>query len=306
MKIFTKITGAVLFVSAIVLFPFLSHAAETQIITTSDNLEITIWLPEDYKDKAELYPLIVFSHGFMTCPAQSVFLTSALADNGYIVMAPRHADATCGTDGRLSASFMNIFQSEKTEQSFLSPENWTSDTEKDRAQEIKATLDYALKKFLLASRIDTDNIGLMGHSLGGYTVLGLAGAVREWSDDRVGAVLAMSPFSAPLMMHNSLKQISIPVMFQAGTSDKLTQAWMVRTSYHLTTSQKYYVEFPTAGHFDWMDVSAKNHANIIPYSVAFFDAYLKEKSIELCELADRKNIGFLQEKPVSESISASE
>src|SRR5580698_2997141 len=34
------------------------------------------------------YPIILFSHGFLVCGTQSVFLTESLAEAGYLVLAP--------------------------------------------------------------------------------------------------------------------------------------------------------------------------------------------------------------------------
>ncbi len=55
-----------------------------------DKTEVLAWLPDGYTKSKEKYPLLVFSHGFGGCPMQSVYLTSALAHAGFIVLAPRH------------------------------------------------------------------------------------------------------------------------------------------------------------------------------------------------------------------------
>ena len=47
-------------------------------------------------------------------------------------------------------------------------------------------------------------------------------------------------------------------------------------AYDRSSSPKYYVEFSGAGHFAWTDLNPKFQALIVRYSVAFFDAYLRD------------------------------
>ncbi len=47
-------------------------------------------------------------------------------------------------------------------------------------------------------------IGAAGHSLGGYTVVGLGGGWPRWKDGRIRAVLALSPYVQPFMAQHSL------------------------------------------------------------------------------------------------------
>ena len=55
---------------------------------------VAIWKPAGVAPPNG-YPLILFSHGFTGCGTQSVFLTDALAGDGYLVLAPDHHDAAC-------------------------------------------------------------------------------------------------------------------------------------------------------------------------------------------------------------------
>ena len=45
---------------------------------------------------------------------------------------------------------------------------------------------------------------LVGHSLGGYTVLGVGGGWAHWKDPRVKAILALSPYAAPFINKETL------------------------------------------------------------------------------------------------------
>ncbi len=56
---------------------------------------VAMWKPAG-EPPPDGYPVILFSHGFTGCGTQSVFLTEALAQDGYFVLAPNHRDAGCG------------------------------------------------------------------------------------------------------------------------------------------------------------------------------------------------------------------
>lgn len=69
-----------------------AHAANEEE-TRIAGIVVTVWTSPDAT--IGTHPVVVFSHGMYMCPTQSRFLTRALADAGYIVIAPRHADSNC-------------------------------------------------------------------------------------------------------------------------------------------------------------------------------------------------------------------
>lgn len=106
-------------------------------------------------------------------------------------------------------------------------------------------------------RIDTTAVGVLGQSLGGYTVTALAGAPLDWSnlqqgcqvlsdparvvldpaviwqcqdpgrvkrhtalrDARVRAAVAVNPVTNPIFSASSMQQVAVPLMVIAGTND---------------------------------------------------------------------------------------
>lgn len=54
--------------------------------------DVALWKPSGPAPETG-YPIIVFSHGFGGCNTQSTFLMEALAQAGYLVLAPNHKDA---------------------------------------------------------------------------------------------------------------------------------------------------------------------------------------------------------------------
>ncbi|HVZ15700.1 MAG TPA: hypothetical protein VG897_01175, partial [Terriglobales bacterium] len=162
-------------------------------------------------------------------------------------------------------------------QRFQDPKIWSDATYRDRYKDIEAVLNEALRgKSFQGLTIDRSRIGLAGHSLGGYTVLGLAGGWRSWKDPRIKAVLALSPYCTPYLDHGSLA-FGVPVMFQGGTRDFGITPFVRRVdgAFDRTSAPKYYVELDGAGHFAWTNLNAKYQETIDTYSVAFFDRYLK-------------------------------
>src|SRR5215470_5109911 len=121
-------------------------------------------------------PLVVFSHGDLGCGIQSIFITEELARHGYVVAAPDHADASiCHTlpgSQPTPVSQPDIFK----------PQDWNETSRVDRRNDLAAVIDELLTNAEFRAVIDPASIGAMGHSLGGYTVVGLAGGWSSWLD----------------------------------------------------------------------------------------------------------------------------
>jgi predicted dienelactone hydrolase len=221
------------------------------------------------------FPLVLFSHGYTGCNTQSVFLTEALARAGYFVVAPNHKDGLCGSAHESGYGFS------KPEEPFAKQEKWDDGTYRDRLNDIKAVLDAVLaEKSFQGVAVDANRVGISGHSLGGYTVLGVAGAWPSWKDARIKAVLALSPYCTPYVKRGDLAHMNVPVMYQGGTLDVgiTPEVRHPYGAYDLSSKPKYYIELTAAGHFAWTDLNSQYHSLIDEYSVAFFDRYLKGKT----------------------------
>jgi predicted dienelactone hydrolase len=223
-------------------------------------------------------PLIVFSHGLHGCATQSRFLMKALAGAGYFVIAPNHRDATCG-GGQSSWG-------DKPPISFKEAAKWSDSTYRDRGDDIRRLVEAIAKDERFRSRVDATQLGLAGHSLGGYTVLALAGAWPSWKLDSVKAVLALSPYSAPFDAHETIAGLAAPVMYQGGTLDYGITPQLLKPggTYEASPPPKYLVEFSNAGHFAWTDLRATFHEAIDKYAVAFMDRYVRGKATDLATI----------------------
>jgi len=140
---------------------------------------------------------------------------------------------------------------------------------------MEAALDAALYHSEFDGvRVDAGRVGVAGHSLGGYTLLGLAGGWPSWKDPRVKAVLALSPYSSPYLSKEQLGNLNIPVMYQGGTRDSGITPTVKKGggAYDRSVKPKYYIELDGAGHFAWTNLNRVYVSSIDAYSVAFFDA----------------------------------
>jgi predicted dienelactone hydrolase len=227
-------------------------------------LDVAIWKPNQ-RGRA---PLLAFSHGFKGCNIQSTYFMQAFADAGYIVVAPNHEDAGCDRAGGRGG---------RPEERFGQADNWSEETYRERGNDIRRLLDAMRRDSRWSSQVDWSRVGLVGHSLGGYTVLGLAGGWGSWRLPNIKAVLAWSPYCEPYAVKGDLDGIRVPVMYQGGTRDIGVTPFVRRSGgcFEKTASPAIFVEFQGAGHFAWTDLQDASQDLIAEYSIAFVDRYVR-------------------------------
>ncbi|HEX5807145.1 MAG TPA: dienelactone hydrolase family protein [Anaerolineales bacterium] len=180
-------------------------------------------------------PLVVISHGNGGGPASHADLALALANAGYIVVAPMHT----GDNYADQSAFGSL--------------SWLN----GRTQEVHATLDYMLTDWQGHDHIDPERIGAYGFSAGGFTVLTAIGAQPDLSlvakhcadspefvcdllrsvnspilnidtptmedtflpDFRIKAAVAAAPGLGFTMAPNRLDNVQVPVQLWSGDSD---------------------------------------------------------------------------------------
>jgi predicted dienelactone hydrolase len=227
-------------------------------------------------------PLIIFSHGLAGCGRQSSHIMTALAEQGYWVFAPNHQDARCGLFSSSSST-----KKAKSNVSFSDISTWTDQAYIDRRDDIMAVIEALKANPQFANAIDFERLGLIGHSLGGYIALGLAGARKNWQMDGIKAVMAMSPYTVPYNVQATLSGLAVPVMYQGADED----SWMTPSlkgasgSYAQSPAPKVFVEFKGFGHLGWTDLRRYVQADIIAYTLAFLDYYVKGDPViqSLCQ-----------------------
>lgn len=260
-----------LLLTACVLVATLAGATTEQSISLA-GLQVTVW--STAVEAGDRQPVIVFSHGYHGCATQSRFLMEAFASAGYLVFAPNHRDAACnGGAGRWS---------DRPPTPFRQPHMWDEQSFRDRGDDIRRLLEAIAVDDRFRTRADVSHLGLAGHSLGGYTVLGLGGAWPTWKLPGVKAVLALSPYSQPYVVHRSLVGLAAPVMFQSGTLDPGATPALDRAAggFDQSPAPKYLVEFEGATHFAWTNFGFTAHQQIVTYSLAFMNRYVKNTAEE--------------------------
>ncbi len=216
------------------------------------------------------------------------FFTEELARHGYVVAAPDHTDAVCAI-GSDELKFGNM----RTDQSFLEPNRWNDRTEIDRMHDLRAVIGLVAGDSQLGPAADVQRIGVVGHSLGGYAAIGMAGGWPSWKHAEVKAVLAFSPYLLPFIKQGTLARLDVPVMYQGAQFD-----WGITPSmegaqgaYAVTAPPKYFVKLNGGTHFEWTNLlcsgqpsvvaclQARRNAYLIDrYGIEFLDRHLKSKA----------------------------
>lgn len=276
-----------------------------RILTLSNGAKAALWYPSSGEPGAYRYagglastlavngpiaagrfPLVLFSHGFGGCSTQAAFFTEELARHGYVVVAPDHRDATV----------CHVAEPErpantKPEEPFRSPRTWSDSTYADRRDDLEAAISDLLRAPDFAQHIDATHIAATGHSLGGYTALGISGAWPPWKDRRVVATVLFSPYAFPFLTNGDLRRIGVPLLYEGGTRDTIITPATQRPGgfYSLSPPPKYFVDITGAGHLSFADDACRGAATVracsglaIPalidrYAIAFLDRYVKRE-----------------------------
>ncbi|MEO0537345.1 MAG: alpha/beta hydrolase [Cyanobacteria bacterium P01_A01_bin.123] len=203
-----------------------------------------LYLPDVASPPAGGIPLVVISHGIASDRATFSYLGTHLASHGYAVALVEHAETTAEKFGRFL-------------QGLEGPPNPTELLHRPR--DITAILDELAQLAETRSdlqQLNLQTVGVLGQSLGGYTVLAAAGAELDREnlrqeceitlerpsvnlsqliqcqilqlpedvslavqDQRVIAAVALNPVTSSLFGENGLAQMQQPVMVVGSTDD---------------------------------------------------------------------------------------
>lgn len=158
-------------------------------------LTVKIWYPE----KEGSYPLVLFSHGAFGVIDSNYSTCMELASNGYVAVSighPYHAMFVKDVNGKVTTADLEFVRQvfatneeddpDAEEKLYLRGKEWMELRVADEA----FVLDTILRKAAEGeeapfSLIDTEKIGLFGHSMGGASSVAL-GRIRK---DEIGAVI---------------------------------------------------------------------------------------------------------------------
>lgn len=249
------------------------------------NFQVDIYLPDTAQTVDQfIHPVIVISHGLASDRSRFENLARHLNSHGFAVAVPQHP----GSDYQ---QFQSLLQGEVKD--LFEPAQFI-----DRPRDITILLNQLEK--LNASdfnnQLDLQNVGVIGHSLGGYTALVLSGATLDFTqlktnckpsdiplnpsiflqcralelpennyqlkDSRVKAIFILNPVNSIILGASGLSKIKIPVFITASNADFLAPALseQLQSFTWLTTPNKYLMMQNHATHF--YDITQENTSEL--------------------------------------------
>jgi predicted dienelactone hydrolase len=120
------------------------------------------WAAQDAElsSNSERYPLILLSHGTGGSSRQMGWLATHLAKRGYLLAGVNHHGNT-SIEPYTVEGFARVWE---------------------RPQDMSAVLDLLLQEPMIGHRINIEQIGVAGFSLGGYTAIALAGGITDFQE----------------------------------------------------------------------------------------------------------------------------
>ena len=242
-----------------------------------------IYLPQRVPELAgatSAIPVIVISHGVASNRNAFGYLAQHLASHGYAVAIPQHDD-----DSQKYVQFLAGVEDPPHPITLVS-------RPRDISHVLDALEDLALMRQDYA-HLDLDNVGVLGHSLGGFTVLAAAGADLNFEavaancslddrdrpslnpsllvqcdlidladqapfqlrDDLIRAVFALNPPTSLFFGETGLAQLEVPTLMMASMADIVVPAIpeQIEPYQWLQTDDKYLVTVENASHFTFLE-----------------------------------------------------
>jgi predicted dienelactone hydrolase len=251
-------------------------------------INATLYIPQGTEKPA---PVIVISHGLASNRDTFIYLSQHLASHGYAVAVLEHPE----TGSKDFGAFLKGFgKTPNPRDHYLRP------------RDVKYLLDDLERQSKnmpnISDRLDLQNVGLIGHSLGGYTVLTLGGARLNFDsikagcdvpepnvtsfnlskliqcrainlepkdsdlkDPRVKAILTLNPIGGSTMFNRvGMHSLNVPVMIFASGDDTIapTVPEQLFPFTWLNGADKYLAIVPKATHFSFLEKSNKGVLNI--------------------------------------------
>jgi predicted dienelactone hydrolase len=257
-------------------FPWQKTSLNLNDPTRDRSLPVDIYLPQttSQTNREPPFPLIVISHGVASDRYAFVYLAEHLASYGFAVAVLEHPGSNAE---RIQKYFTGLAKPPEPIE-FI-----------NRPLDIKFVLDelQRLDKSdpTLQGKLNFQQVGAIGQSFGGYTVLTLAGAKINFEqlrrdcnpkssslnlslflqcqaielppanypiqDDRIKAVIAINPINSSVLGESGMSQIRVPVMLVAGSQDIFAPSVpeQIRPFISLTNPDKYLALIENATHF---------------------------------------------------------
>ncbi|MBX4159963.1 MULTISPECIES: alpha/beta hydrolase family protein [Priestia] len=194
------------------------------------------------------FPLVILSHGDGSTPLAYRTIAQFLARNGFIAGIPQHPFNN-REDNTLSGTIDNL---------------------KNRPTHIRTVIDWFLKESAFSSSIHSNNISLIGHSMGGYTALAVAGGIPTsfpsespdqkpyclsvTQDKRVQSLILLAPATGWFREKGALEDVNIPILMITGEKDTITPSFHREFVLNgVSDSEKvHHIVVENGGHFSFL------------------------------------------------------
>ncbi len=253
-----------------------------------------LYIPQATKSQQPLspFPVIVISHGVAEDRTTFTYLAEHLASYGFAVALLEHPDS----DSKRFQQYFSGLAGPPEAKELI-----------DQPLDVKFLLDelqgISESDPNLKGQLNIQQVGAIGHSLGGYNVLASSGAKINFTqiykdcnpnrsldlsvflqcraselpprsypiqDRRIKAVMAINPLDSTILGQRGLSQIKVPVMLVAGSQDIFTPAVpeQIRPFTWLQTSNKYLMLIENGTHFSTLGhLNPANSALPVPSSL---------------------------------------
>ncbi|AIE74918.1 alpha/beta hydrolase [Synechocystis sp. CS-94] len=238
---------------------------------------VDVYVPQSVD--AEM-PVVVFSHGLASRPEDYGQALERLASYGFLVAAPQHP----GSDSIWAKEVLEGYHQDAFDlNDFI-----------NRPKDISFVIDELERRNAtqFQNRLNLQNVGMGGHSFGGYTALAIAGAEIDFEnlkqeceraysgvnvalllqcravdlpqqtynfrDNRVKAVFAANPVNRAIFGPKGLGKITIPIMFGSGSYDPAAPPALEQAASFtwLGSSQKYWAMVEGQAHVNFSELDA--------------------------------------------------
>ena len=172
--------------------------------------------------EGEELPLVVISHGTGGTPWTHRELAAQLARSGFVVALLQHPGNHRGDDS-LGGKVANL---------------------QNRPRHVRLAIDAVLADELVSQHASQRGVAVVGHSLGGYTALAVAGgepSAFAWEtpdgtagpllvehDPRVRALVLLAPATLWFMAEGALAGVQVPVLMRTGEKDTVCDPFHAR------------------------------------------------------------------------------
>ena len=189
-------------------------------------------------------PVVVISHGRNGSPWTHRGTALHLARRGFVVVLPEHI-GNSRSDGSLTDTVSMLVH---------------------RPLHVRLAVDAVLADPRVGEQADATRLGLVGHSIGAYTALAVAGArptttvfdvpagparpVPITHDPNVRALVLLAPTAGWFMAPEALAEVAAPILLYTGTEDAVTPGFHADIIVHgvRPPGRVRHVVVPDAGH----------------------------------------------------------